>query len=166
MVDQTRRKVRLGLVTGAVATICMSALVLAAPAFLGEAQPELLARAVATATAHPLWLVAALLVHLGYGSLAGALYRVAAERVSLRTGLFFALGLWGVAMTIYAPLFGLGFLASHEPALAVLLLPPHFLYGGVLGALAPRGEVIQPIETRRRAAAPWIGAPRTACSLS
>ena len=74
--------------------------------------------------------------------------RPATERVNVASGLFFGLALWGVAVAVYAPLVGLGFVASHEPALAALLLPAHLLYGATIGALAPRGEIVQPIEDR------------------
>ncbi len=87
-------------------------------------------------------------VHFGYGALAGALYAAGASRVSLSSGIFFGVALWGVAVAVYAPLIGLGFVASHEPALAVLALPAHLLYGVTLGAMGPRGEIVHPIRDR------------------
>ena len=70
------------------------------------------------------------------------------ERVNVASGMFFGLALWGVAVAVYAPLVGLGFVASHEPALAALVLPAHLLYGATIGALAPRGEIMQPADDR------------------
>lgn len=148
MIEETRRKAVTGLAAGAVATIVMTALLFAAPALVGARLPEATARVIAAVTARPLLVAVAFVLHLGYGALAGALYGVGARRVTLGSGVFFGLGLWGVAVAVYAPLVGLGFAASREPALAVLVLPAHLLYGGVLGALAPRGEIVQPIRDR------------------
>ena len=98
--------------------------------------------------ARPLLVLVAFVLHFGYGALAGALFAGGAERVNVASGLFFGLALWGVAVAVYAPLIGLGFVTSHEPALAALALPAHLLYGATLGALAPKGEIVQPIEDR------------------
>ena len=125
----------------------MTALVVAAPALAGARMPELAARAVMTLTGRPLVLLAAFVVHFGYGALAGALFVAGTRRINVGSGLFFGLALWGVAVA-YSPLVGLGFVASHHPALAALALPAHLLYGATLGALAPRGEIVQPIDDR------------------
>jgi hypothetical protein len=98
--------------------------------------------------ARPLLVLVALVIHFGYGTLAGALYGAAADRPSLGSGLFFGAALWGVAVAVYAPLIGLGFVSSHEPALAALALPAHLLYGVTLGALGPKGEIVHPIRDR------------------
>lgn len=148
MLEDNRRKLRAGAAAGTLATILMTALLVAAPALTGAKLPLVLSQIVALVAAHPWWLLAALAAHVSYGALAGALYSVATRRVTLASGLFFGLALWGVAVAVYAPLLGLGFVTSHEPALAVLALPAHLLYGGVLGALAPRGEIVQPISDR------------------
>jgi hypothetical protein len=143
--EENRRKLVAGVSAGAVATVLMTALMFAAPAFTGARLPDLAERALVALRARPLWVAVAFAVHFGYGALAGALYSAGARRVTIGSGLFFGLGLWGVAVAIYAPLLGLGFLGSHQPALAALVLPAHLLYGGTLGALAPRGEIVQPI---------------------
>jgi hypothetical protein len=146
--EENRRRLVQGVAAGTIATVLMTALVVAAPAFAGTRLPELVMGALAGLRAHPLLLLIALAVHFGYGALAGALFAAGAARVTVAAGLFYGLALWGVAVAVYAPLFGLGFLASHEPALAALILPAHLIYGVTLGALAPRGEVVQPIEDR------------------
>lgn len=143
--EENRRKLVAGVAAGAVATVLMTALLLAAPSLAGARLPELAERARTALQARPTWLAVALVFHLGYGALAGALYAAGARRICVVSGLFFGLGLWGVAVAIYAPLVGLGFLASHHPALAALVLPAHLLYGCTLGALAPRGEIVHPI---------------------
>jgi hypothetical protein len=144
-VERNRGKLVAGVASGAVATLLMTALLFAAPVFTGIRLPEVAARAWATLAAHPLWVVAAFALHLGYGALAGALYATGTRRVSVTSGLFYGFALWGVAVAVYAPLMGLGFVVSHDPALAVLILPAHLLYGVTLGALAPKGEIVQPI---------------------
>jgi hypothetical protein len=144
--EQNRAKLLRGLGAGAIATLLMTALLFAAPA-LG-AVPEAARRVLQALRAHPLLALAALIFHFGYGGLAGAMYSAGADRVSLGSGLFFGAALWGVAVAVYAPLIGLGFVTSHEPALAALALPAHLLYGVTLGALGPRGEIVQPIRDR------------------
>ncbi|HEX9104408.1 MAG TPA: hypothetical protein VF997_19490, partial [Polyangia bacterium] len=126
----------------------MTALLVAAPAFTGAHVPEIATRAAAVLRARPLLVLVALALHFGYGALAGALYAAGSARINVASGLFFGLALWGVAVAVYAPLIGLGFVTSHEPALAVLALPAHLLYGATLGALTPRGEIVQPIDDK------------------
>jgi hypothetical protein len=141
-----RDKLLRGLGAGVIATLVMTGLLFAAPALGGV--PDATARVLAAVRARPLLVLAALVVHFSYGGLMGAMYAVAVARVSLASGLFFGAALWGVAVAVYAPLVGLGFVVSHEPALAALALPAHLLYGLALGALGPRGEIVQPIRDR------------------
>jgi len=146
--EKNRQLLIRGVAAGTIATVLMTALLVAAPAFAGARVPEIAARAATALRARPLLVLVAFVLHFGYGALAGALFAAGAERVNVASGLFFGLALWGVAVAVYAPLIGLGFVTSHEPALAVLALPAHLLYGATLGALAPRGEIVQPIEQR------------------
>jgi hypothetical protein len=145
MVEQNRGKLVAGVAAGAIATVLMTALLFVAPVFTGAKLAEVAARGWAMVAAHPLWVLLAFALHLGYGALAGALYTAATRRVSVGSGLFFGFALWGLAVAVYAPVLGLGFLASREPALTVLILPAHLLYGATLGALAPPGEIVHPI---------------------
>ena len=146
--EENRRKLVRGVAAGTIATALMTALLVAAPAFAGAHVPEIATRAATALRARPLLVLIAFVLHFGYGALAGALYAAGSERVNVASGLFFGLALWGVAVAVYAPLIGLGFVTSHEPALAALALPAHLLYGATLGALAPKGEIVQPIEER------------------
>lgn len=146
--EENRRKLMRGVAAGTIATALMTALLVSAPAFTGAHVPEIATRAATALRARPLLVLIAFALHFGYGALAGALYAAGSERVNVASGLFFGLALWGVAVAVYAPLIGLGFVTSHEPALAALALPAHLLYGATLGALAPKGEIIQPIEGR------------------
>jgi hypothetical protein len=145
--ETTRRRLRGGALAGLLATGLMSALLLAAPSLSGEATVAASARVVALVAGHHGTLLLALLVHFTYGSLAGALFAVTTPRGGLGSGLFYGLILWGISVAVYAPLIGAGFLGRAEPALAALILPAHLLYGAVLGASAPRGEIQQPLFT-------------------
>jgi hypothetical protein len=145
MVEQNRGKLVAGVAGGVIATVLMTALLFAAPAFTGAKLPEVVARTWATLVAHPWLALLALGLHFGYGALAGALYVAGARRINVVSGLFFGFALWGLAVAVYAPVLGLGFLAGHEPTMAALVLPAHLLYGAALGALVPRGEITQTI---------------------
>jgi len=148
LAERKRERMWRGVAARTIATILMSALLVAAPALAGVRVPEIAARAALGVSLRPAVVLAVLVLHFGYGALAGALFAAATERVNVASGLFFGLALWGVAVAVYAPLVGLGFVASHEPTLAALVLPAHLLYGAVIGALAPRGEIVQPIDDR------------------
>jgi hypothetical protein len=144
--DEKRRKLVSGVAAGVIATAVMTTLMAAAPLLAGAHAQEVTARSTSWVRERPMWLALALVIHFGYGALAGAIYASAAQRVSVVTGIFFGLTLWGVAVAVYAPLLGLGFVAGHEPGLAALALPIHLVYGVTLGALGPRGEIVQPIQ--------------------
>ncbi|MCU1282139.1 MAG: hypothetical protein JWM53_5685 [bacterium] len=143
--EETRQKLVQGVAAGTIATVLMTALLVAAPAFAGARLPEIATRTAVALQARPLLVLIAFALNFGYGALAGALFADGAQRVSVASGLFFGLALWGVAVAVYAPLIGLGFVTSHEPALAAVALPGHLLYGVTLGALAPKGEIVHPI---------------------
>ena len=143
---ENREKLVRGIAAGAIATLLMTGLLFVAPALGGV--PDAAARAMAELRARPLLVLVAIVIHFGYGSLAGAIYAAGASRVTLGSGVFFGAALWGVAVAVYAPLVGLGFVASHTPGLAAFALPAHLLYGVALGALGPRGEIVQPIRDR------------------
>jgi hypothetical protein len=143
--EENRRRAVHGLAAGAVATVLMTGLAFVAPALGAADLPAVAERVLATLRARPLLVAVALALHFGYGGLAGALYGVGARRIHLASGLVFGAALWGVAVAVYAPLVGLGFVARHAPGLAALALPPHLLYGLTLGAMAPRGEIVHPI---------------------
>lgn len=148
VIAANREKLLSGVLAGLVATLLMTGLLLVAPALAPNA-PEAAAGAGTVLRAHPLWALALLALHLTYGSLAGGLFAVGARAITVRRGVVFAGGLWGVAFAVYAPLLGLGFLSSQEPALAALAIPAHLLYGIALGGLAPRSET--------RSTAAWCG---------
>jgi hypothetical protein len=141
----TRDRLLEGLCAGLAATLLMTGLVFCFALFGLATLPGELAWAVAALTRQPLWLALGIATHLAYGALAGALYFAGARRVTVGGGALFGLGLWGLALSVYAPLVGLGFVAHQRPDLALLALPPHLLYGIALGAFAPRGEITNPL---------------------
>jgi hypothetical protein len=161
-IETTRQRLVDGVTAGCVATLIMTTLVLVAPALGGGRLPLRAAEALLSLREHPVYASLALAVHLLYGSLAGGLFAASARRITVGRGVLFGLGLWGVAVAVYAPLVGLGFVTSREPALAALAIPAHLLYGTALGALAPRGEIVQPIEDRTADRAPALDELETA----
>jgi len=143
--ETIRHKLREGVAAGFVATLIMTVLLFAAPLLAGWRSSQAAAELVAIARAHPILCAAALAAHLAYGSSAGGLFAAGTRAVDVTRGALFGLGLWAVAVAVYAPLVGLGFVGSREPALAAIALPLHVAYGVALGAFAPRGEITQPL---------------------
>jgi hypothetical protein len=139
----TRARLLDGLGAGLAATLLMTAVALLVPAS-GSTLPYFVTRVLRDLAAHPGWLALAMATHLAYGGLAGALYFGGAQRVTFGGGVLYGFTLWGVAVAVYAPLVGLGFVASQRPALAMWSLPAHLLYGLALAAFARRGEILQP----------------------
>jgi hypothetical protein len=144
---RTRERLLDGLGAGVAATLIMTGLLLALPAFHSSSVPYVVTRVLRELAAHPLWLAMALAAHFAYGGLSGAVFFGGARRVTVGGGALFGFGLWGLAMAVYAPLLGLGFVASERPMLALLSLPAHLIYGMALAAFAPRGEIMQPLES-------------------
>src|ERR1700738_4958150 len=111
-IQATREKLLDGVVAGLVATLMMTALLLAAPALAGGRLQEVL-RSVDVLVDHPWVALLLLLAHFAYGAPAGGLFTVGARRVTVGRGAFFGFALWGLAGAVYAPLVGLGFLCSQ-----------------------------------------------------
>src|SRR3954463_45910 len=124
----TRERLFDGLGAGLAATLLMTGIAFAVPAS-GSTVPYWVTRILRELAEHPGWLALAIAAHLAYGGLAGALFFGGARRVTLLSGLLYGLSLWGVAVAIYAPRVGLGFVASHQPPVALWTLPAHLLYG-------------------------------------
>jgi len=137
----TRERLHDGLRAGLAATLLMTGVALVwAPRLPGDA-----AELMRWLGERPPWLLLALGAHLGYGALAGGLYFGGTRRVTVGSAALFGLALWGVAVAVYAPLLGLGFVGARCPELTLLALPAHALYGLALAAFAPRGEILQPV---------------------
>jgi hypothetical protein len=147
--EATRQRLLDGIAAGCAATLLMTALAIATPALAGQILPTAVLDAIERLRGHPGGLAIALFTHLVYGSLAGGLFAVGARRITVGRAILFALGLWAIAALVYAPLVGLGLVAAHARGLAALAIPPHLLYGVALGALTPRGEIVQPLDGAR-----------------
>jgi hypothetical protein len=96
--------------------------------------------------------------HFAYGALAGGLYAIAVARPSQARAALFGASLWLIAVAVYAPLCGFGFLAHRSPALGAIALPLHLAWGLLVGALTPAASGRSPTsaaptdESRRPAA--------------
>ena len=95
-----------GVAAGTIATILMSALLVGSAGVRRAARPGADRARAGGLRERPLWVLAAIALHFGYGALAGAFFAAATERVNVVSGLFFGLVLWGVAVAVYAPLVG------------------------------------------------------------
>jgi hypothetical protein len=119
--DPRRRRLIDGTVAGLVATMLLTGPLL----FVGPLSPLLLG------------------AHVLYGAFAGGVYGIAVERGSLGRAVIYGFVLWAVALGVYAPLCGFGFLASRAPRLAAAALPLHLLWGLLVGAFQPRAPASQ-----------------------
>jgi hypothetical protein len=144
--ERNRQRLIDGMAAGLAATLVMTCAAFLAPRLGGARVTAAASDVLTSAAGHPAWAGLLFVAHLTYGALAGGLFAVGARRPSLGRGAMYGLGLWGVAMVVYAPLVGLGLLASEVPGLGAVLVPLHLLYGLCLAALGPRGEIMQPIE--------------------
>lgn len=126
---------------GIVATIAMSALMLAATATglspLPEPVPKALAATLLGGVGPPLLIVAAVGLHFTIGGVGGA--SAAYLERSRRAGLGVALGLWVLMQLAVFPLVGWGvFGIAVSPKLAVATLVLHLVYGLALGTALQR----------------------------
>jgi hypothetical protein len=144
--ERNRQRLIDGMAAGLAATLVMTCAAFVAPRLGGARVTAAAGEVLASAAGHPAYAGLLFVAHLAYGCLAGGLFAVGARRPTLGRGALYGLGLWGVAMVVYAPLVGLGLLASDVPGLGAVLAPLHLLYGLCLAALGPRGEIVQPIE--------------------
>ena len=103
----------------------------------------------------PAWFLIA--IHFAYGAFAGALFAAQALRPGSVRGAVFGVALWLVALLVYAPMLGLGACAIRVPLLALAALPPHLVYGLLVGYLIAAPDP-QPALPRR--AARGEGRPR------
>lgn len=139
-----------GAVAGTLATVPMSAVMLAAGrlGLMGQQPPEAITRqAVASAagTAPGTLTSSALatLVHLGFGATTGAVYAAGPARLQAvpapARGAVFAVGVWAVSYRGWVPRFGALPHAEHDrDDRVVVMVAAHVLFGAALGALYQR----------------------------
>lgn len=138
-----------GAVAGSAATMVMSAVMAAARAagMLGEAPPRILAHQAAAAGGGPdsrgARDVLAVLAHLGFGAMGGAVYGLVRGRVphgpGALAGVAWGLLIWTVSYRGWIPALGLLPPPSRDrPGRPTAMIAAHVVYGAVLGALTDR----------------------------
>lgn len=137
------RRLGLGAAWGTVATLVMSAVMLAGTATGVSPMPKPVPVALVGHTLggipQPAVLVLAVLAHLTYGATAGALLAGLVGRVTVWVGVGYAVALWVVMGLVWLPYLGWGlFGTAQTPQIAVATLVLHLLYGLTLGLLLDR----------------------------
>lgn len=140
-----------GAVAGGVATLPMSAVMLAAgqAGLMGEQPPRTIFESLLAMARIPVPderteepLVAA--AHIGYGMLAGAAYGLLRERVRLplppaAEGVGYGLLIWALSYEGWIPAMRIMPPPEEDrPGRPASMIAAHLVYGAVLGALAPR----------------------------
>lgn len=137
------RRLGVGAAWGAVATLVMSAVMLAGTATGVSPMPKPVPVALVGHTLEgiprPAVVILAVIAHLAYGATAGALLAGLVGRVGLWVGLGYATALWVVMGLVWLPYLGWGlFGTAQKPQIAVATLLLHVLYGATLGLLLDR----------------------------
>jgi hypothetical protein len=150
---KTIRSLLGGATAGAVATVAMSGLMLAAKriGITGTLPPELIARkAIGTVAGDPPGDgqedVVAAVAHIGFGAVAGAIFELlmvradAARRsaaIGASAGVLYATGIWLVSYQGWVPALGIMPAASQDRRGRVAtMLAAHWVYGAALGVFA------------------------------
>lgn len=144
--DTARRGARFakGFGGGVVATLAMSALMLAATATGMSPMPKPIPAAImgtilGGAVAKPVVMAAAILAHLGYGGFWGGVLASATRPVTLAKGIGLGVALWLLMQIAVLPFLGWGvFGAAVTPKIAGATLLLHLVYGATLGWLVDR----------------------------
>jgi hypothetical protein len=143
------RRLAVGAGWGLVATVAMSALMLAGVATGVSPMPKPVPAALVAhtlgAVPKPALLVLAALAHLGYGATAGALLAGLRRPVTVVAALVYGVVLWAVMGLVGLPYLGWGLFGTAvtvKIAAATLLL--HLVYGLTLGLLLDRRARIRP----------------------
>jgi len=149
---KTIRSLLRGATAGAVATVAMSALMLAAKriGITGTLPPELIARkAVAVAAGDPPREdredAVAAVAHIGFGAIAGAAFELLMMRaddarnsapIGASAGALYGTAIWLVSYQGWVPALGIMPAASRDRRGRVAtMLAAHWVYGGALGVL-------------------------------
>ena len=149
---KTIRSLLRGATAGAVATVAMSALMLAAKriGIAGTLPPELIARKAVDAVAGDppndgQENTVAAVAHIGFGAIAGAVFELLIMRaddarrsapIGAAAGALYATGIWLVSYQGWVPALGIMPAASRDRRGRVAtMLAAHWVYGGALGVL-------------------------------
>lgn len=151
------RRLGVGAGWGSVATLVMSVVMLAGTASGVSPMPKPVPAALVGHTLggipQPAVLVLAVLAHLTYGAIAGALLAGVVGRVTVWVGVGYGVALWAVMGLVWLPYLGWGlFGTAQKPQIAVATLALHLIYGLTLGLLLDR-KVHQAAGSRQPATA-------------
>lgn len=148
------RRLAVGAGWGAVATLTMSAVMLAGAAIGASPMPKPIPVALVAHTLgslpRPALIALAALAHLSYGATAGAALAGLLKRVTVRKALGYAAGLWALMGLLWLPYLGWGFFGTAvtiKIAAATLLL--HVIYGLTLGLSLDRAKRLTPATASR-----------------
>jgi hypothetical protein len=134
----------LGAVSGFGATLAMSAVMLATPRLLGRQPPRQIVEAGMKAAGasgpervEPATNALAVVAHLGYGSMLGALFALAQpRRASVLRGVGFGIGVWAANYAGLLPAVGILPRPSQDRSdRQAAIIVSHLVYGCVLGAI-------------------------------
>ncbi|HEX3590636.1 MAG TPA: DUF6789 family protein [Pseudonocardiaceae bacterium] len=144
------RRLLTGAECGALATLAMSAVMLAGVATGVSPMPKPIPVALVSHTLGlspgPALIVLAVVAHLAYGAGAGAVLAGLVDRIAVWHGVVFAAALWVVMGLVWLPYLGWGLFGTGlTPKIAGATLVLHLVYGLTLGALLAR-------QTRRHSA--------------
>ena len=140
------RRLMTGFGWGVVATIVMSLLMLLGLITGISPMPKpipvaIMGKLLGPGTPMPLILLLAILAHLLYGGIWGAILTGVTRPVTLWKGLGLGIVLWLIMQIVVLPLLGWGFFGSAiTPKIAIATLVLHLVYGAMLGWLADRRE--------------------------
>lgn len=138
------RRLAVGAGWGAVATVVMSALMIAGVLSGISPMPKpipvaLVARTLGGGLPMPALIALGALAHLAYGATAGAVLAGLVRRVSVATALGYAVLLWALMDLVWLPYLGWGlFGTAINPKIALATLVLHLVYGLTLGLLLVR----------------------------
>lgn len=128
-----------GLGWGVVATLAMSALMLAATAGGMSPMPKpipaaIMGKILGAETARPVLMAAAIVAHLGYGAFWGGVLAASTRRVTVWKGLGLGVALWILMQLVVLPFLGWGaFGTAVTPKIAGATLVLHLVFGATLG---------------------------------
>lgn len=140
------RRLAIGAGWGAVATVVMSALMIAGVATGISPMPKpipvaLVARTLGNGLPMPALIALGALAHLAYGAAAGAVLSGLVRRVTVVRALGYAALLWALMNLVWLPYLGWGVFGTAITAkIAVATLLLHVVYGLTLGLLLDRAR--------------------------
>ncbi|HEY1573268.1 MAG TPA: DUF6789 family protein [Pseudonocardiaceae bacterium] len=140
------RRLALGAGWGLVATVAMSALMIAGVLTGISPMPKpipvaLVAHVLGGGVPMPALIALGALAHLVYGAIAGAVLAALTRRVTVARALGYAVLLWALMGLVWLPYLGWGLFGTGvTPKIALATLVLHLVYGLTLGLLLDRSR--------------------------